>query len=709
MKLPPLLLLLLVSTCAAFAQGPAPATSPLPPPRSPHPPRAEWGAPLVDVSQSGTTWTIAGRKNTVTLNATDLAMTIKVGAATWSMVASGAQDIELGAGAEKFTARLADAGRITVANYDTGERTGVQITLDQWKRPTTGGQPIRLPLYLTVAFDNNEELLFTVAADESHGAVVRRLDWPTALDGREVDHTVLNHYRGILLPRNWPQTYNPIRGDADYPNDTSEIQSDVVECWSQAWWGFQKGPSAAMIIIETPDDAAYQWSHPAGGPTVIGPRWRAQLGKLGYPRSGRMVFFERGNYVDLAKRYREHAMETGLWVPLTAKIAQSPRVQELIGNIESRVSVLRNIVPESRLYNKENPAANYRLNPFDERARQMRELKASGIEQFNLVLTGWPREGYDREHPDGLPAAPAAGGWAGMKRLADTCKELGYLFTVHDQYRDYYVEAPSYNPKFAVHEEDEASPPTGFPGTRFGTRKEGRLAFLAAWDGGKQTYLSPALMFGHMKKNYGGILAQGIKPDGSYLDVFGYVPPDQDFNPEHPVTRTEAKREIAKLYRWTREHLGTVGTEAGVDWTVPYTDYSSPLGPGKAGIPVPLFSLVYHDAVMTPYSPGGGEARMNRDDRPDWLFGMINGGPPRVGLNALLPAADATEQVKQRAQRTREILKQMTSLHKRVALLAMTNHEFLDNTFTKERSTFADGTTVTVDWNAKTVEVSPAK
>lgn len=33
----------------------------------------------------------------------------------------------------------------------------------------------------------------------------------------------------------------------------------------------------------------------------------------------------------------------------------------------------------------------------------------------------------------------------------------------------------------------------------------------------------------------------------------------------------------------------------------------------------------------------------------------------------------------------------------RVALLEMTNHEFLDASRSKERRTFADGTTVTVD------------
>ena len=661
-------------------------------------PRAEWGAPVVEVSRTGDLWTIAGRNHSITLNANDLSFTIKAGSATWSMQASAPGDLRLrAAGADAdISLRLADAGSVRIAPYDTGEKTGVKITLDQW-RPAPGAvnaPAIALPLHLTLAFQGpGEEIVFGVAADESGGARVRQLGWPSALDTREIDHTILNHHRGILLPRDWPQAYHPIRSDRNYPSDSSEIQSDVVECWSQPWWGFQRGASALMVLIETPDDAAYQWSHPAGGPTVIGPRWRAQLGRLGYVRSGRFVCFEQGNYVDLAKRYRAHAIETGLWVSLREKIARSPKVESLIGSIESRVSILRDIVPESRLFNKANPERNYTVTPFAERAKQLHELKAKGIERFQLVLTGWPRKGYDREHPDGLPVAPAAGGWEGMKLLADTCAELGYMFTLHDQYRDYYVEAPSYSPAFAVHEEDAAARPTIFPGTRFGSWKEGRLSFLAAWDGGKQTYLSPRLMLGHLKKNYAGILAHAIRPDGSYLDVFGYVPPDQDFNPEQPTTRTEAKREIAKLYLWARAHLGIVGTEAGVDWTVPFTDYSSPLGSGKAGIPVPLFSLVYHDAVMTPYSPTGTETGMMRDGRPNWLYGMLNGGPPRVGLAAI--------------DSERVILERMTALHRRVALLAMTHHEFLNATHTQERSTFSDGTTVTVDWAAKTVRVQP--
>jgi len=50
----------------------------------------------------------------------------------------------------------------------------------------------------------------------------------------------------------------------------------------------------------------------------------------------------------------------------------------------------------------------------------------------------------------------------------------------------------------------------------------------------------------------------------------------------------------------------------------------------------------------------------------------------------------------------------MAALNKRVGLLEMTKHEFLDASFRKERTTFADGTTVSVDWDTNTLSIAPA-
>jgi hypothetical protein len=536
----------------------------------------------------------------------------------------------------------------------------------------------------------DEELVFDTSAREG-AAKVRQLDWPTALDARAVDYTVLSNGRGNLLPRNWPKEYFPIRtitpAGKIAPTDSSDVQSNVIESWSMSWWGFQKGKTAMMVIVETPNDAAYQFLHPAGGPTVIGPRWRATLGKFGYPRTSRMCFFDNGNYVDLAKRYRRYVMDTGLFVSLNEKIARTPGVRDLIGAPQTRVSILRNLKQDSDRYDTKDPSKNYSLTTFDERARQLRELKAKGVDHLLVMVSGWPHMGYDHQHPDPFPPPVEAGGWEGMKRLMDTCRELGYQFVLHDQYRDYYVDAPSYDPQFAIHEEDTSSPPKAFAGTRFGETKQGYIPFMRHWDGGTQSFLNARFMLGHLLKNYELLFAHGIRPEGIYIDVVGYVPPDEDFNPEHPTTRADAMAGQAALLNWSRRNLGVVATEAGSDWVVPFVDTANQSGGNGKTIPVPLYNLVYHDAIIISYG---------FRDHKSLLQGLLGGGVPEmpVALNSL-------------DEKSRSLMQQMLALNKRVGLLEMTSHEFLDGNYRKERTTFSDGTTVTVDWDAGIATVKP--
>jgi hypothetical protein len=49
----------------------------------------------------------------------------------------------------------------------------------------------------------------------------------------------------------------------------------------------------------------------------------------------------------------------------------------------------------------------------------------------------------------------------------------------------------------------------------------------------------------------------------------------------------------------------------------------------------------------------------------------------------------------------------MCVLNKRLGLVEMTNHEFIDGGYRKQRTTFADGTTVTIDFDADTFDIEP--
>ena len=645
--------------------------------------REQWGAPPVTVSHEGNKWMIAGKKTNVTLNENDLALNVRSSNAVWEMVASPANDLLVRSKGADLSLRLAEARKKTITRYDTGFKTGVKIVLSGWRN-------LDLSLVLTVALEGrNEELVFEAVAQE-RDAVVRQLDWPPALDARDVDYTLLSNGRGTLLPRTWPKEYYPIRSITPAgriaATDHSLLQSNVIESWSMSWWGFQKGKSAMMIIVETADDAAYQFNHPAGGPTVIGPRWLAQLGRFGYPRAARMIFFAEGNYLDMAKRYRRYVMETGRFVSLAEKIARTPAVKDLIGTPHTRVSILRNMSPDSDRYDTKDPSKNYSLTTFDERAKQLRELKARGIDRVLIYVSGWPHLGYDRQHPDSLPPPEKAGGWEGFKRLTDTARALGYSYILHDQYRDYYLDAPSYDAQFAVREQDAKLPAQAFPGSRFGDSKNGDIPMMRHWDGGKQAYLNNRFWLGHLQKNYQLFFDHGITPQGIYLDVIGYVPPDEDFNPEHPTTRTEAMAGRATCMTWSRQNLGIVATESGADWVIPFVDVINQSGGGSKAILVPLYNLVYHDAVIVSYG-----AR----DQQSLLRGILNGGVPELPINAT-------------DEKTLSLMMQMSVLHKRVGMLEMTRHEFLDNNYRQERTTFADGTTVTVNWDTNTFAINPA-
>ena len=647
----------------------------------------------VSVDHTGGNWTIAGKKNTIFLNERTLAVTVRAGATTWNMAPSSSEDVLIGIPGDDFQLRLADAGMIEIAPYRTGYKTGVKLVLDQFR--ATGqreaGAPLGLRIVLTLALAGEDEDLVADAMAIEKGLTVRELNWPKEVDGREVDFTVIPSDDGTLLPRNWPKPYHPIHRAS---GDHSIIQSHLIESWAISWWGFEKGDAAMMVIVETPDDAAYTFSHPAGGPTRMGPSWRAQLDRFGYPRSLRMVFLPHGNYVDMCKRYRRYAMDSGLYVSLKDKIAQRPRVKDLIGQPVVGMRVLRNVKPGSAAYDPKDPSKNYQLVTFEQAIQRLRELKTHGFEHVNVSLSGWLKEGYDRQTPDALPPAPKAGGWEGLKAFFDACKELGDTCWLHDQYRDYYLDAPSWTPEFAVHEEDDLRPSTAFPGTRFKDDwKDGYTPLMDHWDGGTQGYLNNRFMLGHMVKNYEALFAHGIHPQGSYQDVFGYIPPDQDFNPEHPCTRTDSMRARIDVFHWMAKNLGIVGTEDGSDWVVPYVDYvtsrmnrspSSGNDPDhEDAIPVPLYELVYHDAIVTTYSP-------------DDLRGLLHASAPEWYRS------------RPRRQVNVDAIRRMAALQERLAMAEMTNHEFLEKNYRRERTTFSDGTTVTVDWDKKTAAITPA-
>ena len=647
------LLGLLIAVCPTMAADPA---------------QDDYGAPSVQVTEKDGTWMIRGSKNRVELLASDLRMTVRTAGKTWSLLGSLPNDLVVEVSGKTYSLRLADAIEKSVSPYRTGFRTGLKVALRAFEHETTR---IDLEIDLFIGLGGpQEELVCELVAREDQTQILECL-WPGGLAPDSFDSTVVPFMQGMLLPKDWPQKV--------WLYDTMSYGRGLY----MPWWGHQQGDAALLVLLETPDDGGCRFEHPPGGPTRIQPRWVHSLGKLQYPRRMRFCFFEKGNYVTLAKRYRQHTKETGHFVSLAEKIARNPLVGKLIGSPVIHTSILYHIQPESQYYHKDDPAKNDQLATFDERADQLRKLAEKGIEQAYIHLDGWGFRGYDNLHPDIIPPCPKAGGWEGMKRLADTCDALGYIFAIHDQYRDYYLDAKSYDPRHTI------------------VDRSGNRPLHSIWYGGKQSVLCPRLAPGHVKKNYRWLLDHDIKVRGAYLDVFTVVPPDECYQPEHPATRTDCLTYRGMCLDFIRAMGGVVSSEEPADWAIPHLDlvhhgpYALTPGPGSGpamGIPIPLFSLVYHDALLLPWSLGRGSWGIPEKDL-GYLHGLANAGLPYLSLH---PGDEELERVRT-----------LCALHERVGRLEMTDHEFLDASFRKWRTSFADGTSVTVDLDKDTFEITP--
>ena len=587
----------------------------------------------------------------------------------WRLANSSDGDLQVRHDGKTFSMRLAAAGRRVVSTYENGFQSGVKIELNEF-RSETNEFDLSLQLFLCLE-GSAEDLVATLIASDGATRVLH-CDWPAGLTADSFDTTIVPYMQGMLLPKSWPEKTRLY--------DTMCFGRGLY----QPWWGHEQSTAAMMVILETPDDGGCHFEHPAGGPTQIGPRWVHSLRRFAYPRRARLCFFDKGNYVDLAKRYRQFAIATGRFVSLREKIAHNPPVARLIGAPVVHTSILYHIQPESSYYHKDDPAKNHQLVTFDARGKDLQALAARGITNAYVHLDGWGLRGYDNLHPDVLPPCPEAGGWDGMKRFSEVCDQLGFLFAIHDQYRDYYLDARSYQERHTLIQEN-------------GQRPSG-----STWYGGRQSVLCPSLAPGHVRKNHTAILEHGVKLCGAYLDVFSVVPPEECYNPEHPVARTECLRYRGECFDSVRAWGGVVSSEEPSDWSVRYLDlvHHGPFAlnpnPGKGpamGVPIPLFNLVYHDALLMPWSLGRGEWGIPEKDL-GYLYALANGGMPYLGLN---PNPEQLQQVRT-----------LCSLHQRVALLEMTRHEFLDDTRRRQRTTFADGTRVTIDLDSDKWEIEPA-
>ena len=586
---------------------------------------------------------------------------------------------------EEGTIYFADAKKISHEEWKTGIGHGI---LSHFEGFELNGADAGIAFDTIVWIEEvSGDVFFEWVPLSTETVKVKSVYWPGYMEFDEKKdswYTLLNWQQGLLVPNTWKTAVDKVVFDGFMGTAGAYMP----------WFGQVKDRAGYIAICEQPWNAAYYTEHPAEGPyTHVGIRWEPSLGKMDYRRVMKYSFVKDCDYNDLCKIYRNYVIEKGRFKSLAEKAVKTPSIDQLIGSAFLHKGIKTQVMTNSDFYDAENPDKNNHLTPFSVRTEEIKKFHELGVEKLYLHLDGWAEPGYDNQHPDYLPACEKAGGWKAMKELSDTMHECGYLFGIHDQYRDYYYAAKTFDENFATRLAD------------------GTVPSHARWAGGPQTYLCATQAPFYVKRNFTEIMDNGIKLDCAYLDVFTCNEGDECSHPWHKMTRRECYEYRNACFEYLLSKGILPSSEEVNDWAIPslvfchYAPYDFMLdrpGSPKKGIPVPLFNLVYHDCLIEPWM-------MDKvsEEEDYMLYAVLNGGAPYLVRDGAYQNTDGSfaggveisieDQIKR--------CKVVSDLHEKVAKCEMVRHEMVDGNPEVQRTTFADGTVVTVDFQAQTYQI----
>jgi hypothetical protein len=534
--------------------------------------------------------------------------------------------------------------------------------------------PEDAPLSLTVVVDAAQPQ-FSVRAVMLHS--VRMPSWTATLG------TLPAFYE----PSPTAELVVPLGEGFLYPTNRADIPSHLLQLsdgsgLTMPWFGIadRKSGAAAMCFTADDDDALARLSYRSEGKRAAGTvrlDWMSQRGQWGYDRTATFWFADKGGYVALAKRYRREAARTRKVVTLAEKRKLQPRTTDLLGAPNCWFNFLWHMEKSRRMEALRwlhERGMNRLLLSNSDAVDDTRELDSWGwlTGQYDLYSDMWP------------PHAPKK-----QKARADS---FGYPDSIQVRYTGEQVRG-------WVHKTDEGE----FPGYVLCPK------YHAEW---ARERVPPTLA--------------ARKQTSRLIDVTAATALGECHHPDHAMSRGDDKAARLNLLRYMRDQNLVVGSEMGVDWALPYISYSegmlSPvpyrhpeagyLSPDMKPVEdtlryqlnpaarVPLWELVFRDCSVSYWYWGDASNTFPELWPRRNAFNALYATPP---LYMILKEESMYMEQRERIVATDKFLK---PIFVAVGFSRMTNHHFLSEDRLLQQSTFANGATITVNFDEAAREYS---
>jgi hypothetical protein len=469
----------------------------------------------------------------------------------------------------------------------------------------------------------------------------------------------------------------PMNEGISYPVDDATVETRRLIAYGghgicMPFWGATDGQRGYMAIIETPDDASISITR-RDGKLCIAPEWDPQMGKFGYARKLRYVFFDKGGHVAMCKRYRAYAKEAGLLKTLEEKRRENPNVDLLIG------------------------AVNVWCWERDALAI-LKDMRSKGIER---IL--WS----NRQSPDMIRA---------MNEIP------GVLTSRYDIYQDLMDPNIVKTQLRGVHPDwTQNAWPVDIMRDEKGDWRKG-------WQvRGRDGKMYPCgVLCDRQALKYAAERVPAELKNSPYrcrfIDTTTASPWRECYDPAHLMTRSDSRHWKMELLRYMSQDMHLVtGSETGHDAAAPFVHYFEgmlSLGPYRvpdAGrqmqriweeVPervakyqlghqyrLPLWELVYHDCVVAQWYWGDYNNKLPSLWTKRDLFNALYGTPPMFMFSRSF--------WEQNKDRFAQSYKDTCTVARAVGYAEMTDHRFLTADRSVQQTRFANGVVVTVNFGDK--------
>lgn len=537
---------------------------------------------------------------------------------------------------------------------------------------------------------NDASVSYTISAPQDQP--MDTLAFPSAIRVQDDSYYILEtDGEGMLLAVN----------DLDYPCGDG-IAYFCGGGLSMAWKGIVDAnlDAGVQAVLETPFDACLRtFVQPSEGLLSFKTVWLANMQNFGYERKATFNFFDKGGYVAQAKKYREYVWKKNGVVSLKEQAQTYPVINDLVGSTQ--------------------------VFTWDDGRQEsvLSQMQQKGIRSLFVFWDAnhrpYPKPGYD-----------------------NFIRSLGYRAGGYELFTDIHLCDT------AMYVHDYLGPNRHRHGVYPGLFNElsARKADGGTYSNQFGTYICPATVKPYMYAKLDRMMSE-YPHDAIFLDVYQANGLHECYSPDHRIDRRGYAESIIRNYKSIRERYNTVmGGEWGAEFAIPYSIFNQGMmtlqrpwwegemmDPGsefffgdwknnerpsihvtncKAGpsyykyclneaIRVPLYQLVYHDAVITTWRWEDGNPRYPELWHKKDLYNMLYGTVPYWSITKGLWEESMEKYISSN--------KMVTPWLREIGMDEMVSHEFLSEDRTLQKSVFSGGKAIIVDFVKGTFEIIEEK